>query len=134
MSNIKLFESKQVRSIYNEQEEKWYFSIVDVVEVLTDSPNPQVYWRVLKKRLLAEGNQTVTNCNGLKMLAIDGKMRMTDVANTVFIENHEAAMAGGTVAGNARKELEKKSGAKVVSKENFKKLDSPKELKDTNDL
>lgn len=71
MSNIKLFESKQVRSIYNEQEEKWYFSIVDVVEVLTDSPNPQVYWRVLKKRLLAEGNQTVTNCNGLKMVAIN---------------------------------------------------------------
>jgi len=280
MSNIKLFESKQVRSIYNEQEEKWYFSIVDVVEVLTDSPNPQVYWRVLKKRLLAEGNQTVTNCNGLKMLAIDGKMRMTDVANTEqllrliqsipspkaepfkqwlaqvgaeriaeienpelaqeriraiykakgysdewiakrirgiqvrdeltnewknrgvkegkeysiltaeiskatfgiipseyknlkgltktsenlrdhmtdleliftmlgeastteiaknknaqgFIENRKAANAGGTVAGNARKELEKKSGAKVVSKENFKKLDSPKELKDTNDL
>jgi len=280
MSNIKLFESKQVRSVYNEQEEKWYFSIVDVVEVLTDSPNPQVYWRVLKKRLLAEGNQTVTNCNGLKMLAIDGKMRMTDVANTEqllrliqsipspkaepfkqwlaqvgaeriaeienpelaqeriraiykakgysdewiakrirgiqvrdeltnewknrgvkegkeysiltaeiskatfgiipseyknlkgltktsenlrdhmtdleliftmlgeastteiaknknaqgFIENRKAANAGGTVAGNARKELEKKSGAKVVSKENFKKLDSTKELNDTNDL
>jgi len=280
MSNIKLFESKQVRSVYNEQEEKWYFSIVDVVEVLTDSPNPQVYWRVLKKRLLAEGNQTVTNCNGLKMLAIDGKMRMTDVANTEqllrliqsipspkaepfkqwlaqvgaeriaeienpelaqeriraiykakgysdewiakrirgiqvrdeltnewknrgvkegkeysiltaeiskatfgiipseyknlkgltktsenlrdhmtdleliftmlgeastteiaknknaqgFIENRKAANAGGTVAGNARKELEKKSGAKVVSKENFKKLDSTKELDDTNDL
>ena len=71
MSNIKLFESKQVRSVYNEQEEKWYFSIVDVVEILTESPNPQVYWRVLKKRLLAEGNQTVTNCNGLKMVAIN---------------------------------------------------------------
>ena len=280
MSNIKLFESKQVRSIYNEQEEKWYFSIVDVVEVLTDSPNPQVYWRVLKKRLLAEGNQTVTNCNGLKMLAIDGKMRMTDVANTEqllrliqsipspkaepfkqwlaqvgaeriaeienpelaqeriraiykakgysdewiakrirgiqvrdeltnewknrgvkegkeysiltaeiskatfgiipseyknlkgltktsenlrdhmtdleliftmlgeastteiaknknaqgFIENHKAAKAGGNVAGNARKELQKKSGAKIVSKQNFKDLNGVKELKDTNDL
>ena len=82
MSNIKLFEEKKVRSVYNEQEEKWYFSIVDVIEVLTESPNPQVYWRVLKKRLLAEGNQTVTNCNGLKMVAADGKMRMTDVANT----------------------------------------------------
>ena len=67
MSSIKLFEEKQVRSAFNEQEEKWYFSIVDVVEVLTESPNPQVYWRVLKKRLLAEGNQTVTNCNGLKI-------------------------------------------------------------------
>jgi hypothetical protein len=82
MSNIKLFEEKNVRSAFNEQEEKWYFSIVDVVLVLTESPNPQVYWRVLKKRLLAEGNQTVTNCNALKMLAVDGKMRMTDVADT----------------------------------------------------
>jgi hypothetical protein len=58
------------------------FFIVDVVEVLTESPNPQVYWRVLKKRLLAEGNQTVRNCNGLKMLAMEGKMRMTDVVDT----------------------------------------------------
>ena len=280
MSNIKLFEEKSVRSVYNEQEEKWYFSIVDVVEVLTESPNPQVYWRVLKKRLLAEGNQTGTNCNGLKMLAIDGKMRMTDVADTEqllrliqsipspkaepfkqwlaqvgaeriaeienpelaqariratykakgysdawiekrirgiqvrdeltnewknrgvkegkeysiltaeiskatfgiipseykslkgltktsenlrdhmtdleliftmlgeastteiaknknaqgFIENHKAAKAGGTVAGNARKELEKKSGAKIVTNQNFKNLDSAKELKDNIDL
>jgi BRO family, N-terminal domain len=82
MSNLKIFEEKKVRSSWNEATEKWYFSIVDVVQVLTESPNPQVYWRVLKKRLLAEGNQTVTNCNGLKMLAIDGKMRMTDVADT----------------------------------------------------
>ena len=274
MSNIKLFESKQVRSLYNEQEEKWYFSIVDVIEVLTESPNPQVYWGVLKKRLLAEGNQTVTNCNGLKMVAADGKMRMTDVADTEqllrliqsipspkaepfkqwlaqvgaeriaeienpelaqariratykakgysdtwiekrirgiqvrdeltnewkhrgvkegkeyailtaeiskatfgiipseyknikgltkasenlrdhmtdlelkftmlgeastteiaknknaigFVENHKAAKAGGNVAGNARKELEKKSGAKIVSKQNFKDLTGNKEL------
>ena len=82
MSNIKLFEEKNVRSAWNDEEEKWYFSIVDVIEVLTESPNPQVYWRVLKKRLLAEGNQTVTNCNGLKMVAADGKMRMTDIADT----------------------------------------------------
>jgi DNA-damage-inducible protein D len=274
MSNIKLFESKQVRSLYNEQEEKWYFSIVDVIEVLTESPNPQVYWRVLKKRLLAEGNQTVTNCNGLKMVAADGKMRMTDVADTEqllrliqsipspkaepfkqwlaqvgaeriaeienpelaqariratykakgysdawiekrirgiqvrdeltnewknrgvkegkeyailtaeiskatfgivpseyknikgltkssenlrdhmtdleliftmlgeastteiaknknaigFVENHKAAKAGGNVAGNARKELEKKSGTKIVSKQNYKDLTGNKEL------
>lgn len=71
MTNLKIFEEKNVRSIFNEQEEKWYFSIVDVVEILTESPNPQVYWRVLKKRLLAEGNQTVTNCNALKMLSIN---------------------------------------------------------------
>ena len=275
MSNIKLFEEKNVRSAFNDQEEKWYFSIVDVVAVLTESPNPQVYWRVLKKRLIAEGNQTVTNCNGLKMLAIDGKMRITDVADTEqllrliqsipspkaepfkqwlaqvgaeriteienpelaqariratykakgysdewiekrirgilvhdeltnewnqrgvkegkeysiltaeiskatfgiapseyknlkgltkssenlrdhmtdleliftmlgeastteiaknknaqgFIENHKAAKAGGSVAGNARKELEKKSGAKIISKQNFKNLTGKNELK-----
>ncbi len=82
LSNIKLFESKQIRSVWSDKEQKWLFSVVDVVEVLTDSQNPQVYWRVLKKRLLAEGNETVTNCNGLKMTASDGKMRMTDVANT----------------------------------------------------
>ncbi len=82
MNNIKLFESKQIRSIWNDEEEKWYFSIVDVVTALTDSPNPQVYWRVLKKRLKDEGNETVTNCNALKMEAADGKMRFTDVADT----------------------------------------------------
>lgn len=79
---IKLFEQKQIRSIWSDEEEKWFFSIVDVIGVLTDSQNPQVYWRVLKKRLLSEGNQTVTNCNGLKMEAADGKMRLTDVADT----------------------------------------------------
>jgi hypothetical protein len=79
---IQLFEKKQVRTTWNETEEEWYFSIVDVIEVLTDSPNPQVYWRVLKNRLKKEGNETVTNCNGLKMLAPDGKMRLTDVATT----------------------------------------------------
>jgi DNA-damage-inducible protein D len=81
MSNIKLFEEKRVRSIWNEIEQQWYFSIVDVIEVLTNSPNPPVYWRVLKKRLSDEGNETVTNCNALKMEAADGKMRFTDVAN-----------------------------------------------------
>ncbi len=82
MSNIKLFESKQIRSVWSEKEQKWLFSVVDVVGALTDSQNPQVYWRVLKKRLLAEGNETVTNCNALKMTAPDGKMRLTDVADT----------------------------------------------------
>lgn len=82
MENIKLFESQKIRSSWDNQQEKWYFSIVDVIATLTDSNNPQVYWRVLKKRLLAEGNETVTNCNGLKMVAPDGKMRLTDVADT----------------------------------------------------
>ncbi|MDP3729053.1 MAG: Bro-N domain-containing protein [bacterium] len=80
--SIKLFENKNVRVQWVEDEQKWYFSIVDVIEVLTISENPQVYWRVLKKRLLDEGNQSVTNCNVLKMLAPDGKMRLTDVADT----------------------------------------------------
>ena len=81
-NEIKVFEDKQVRSLWDEDKEKWYISIVDVIFVLTDSPNPQVYWRVLKKRLKDEGNKTVTNCNALKMLAPDGKMRLTDVADT----------------------------------------------------
>jgi len=79
---LQLFEQKKVRTVWDDQEEKWYFAIVDVVEVLTDSENPQTYWRVLKNRLKKEGNETVTNCNGLKLRATDGKMRMTDVADT----------------------------------------------------
>ncbi len=81
-NKIQLFEEKKVRAIWDDEAEKWYFSIVDVVAVLTESPNPQTYWRVLKKRLKDEGNETVTNCNALKMHAPDGKMRKTDVADT----------------------------------------------------
>gem|GEM_PF-775422 len=81
-NKIKLFEERQVRAAWDEQNEKWWFSIVDVIAVLTESENPQTYWRVMKKRLLDEGNETVTNCNGLKMPAPDGKMRLTDVADT----------------------------------------------------
>lgn len=79
---IKIFEEKKVRTVWDDETEEWYFSVVDVVEILTESTNPQTYWRVLKKRLLAEGNQTVTNCNALKMRAADGKMRLTDVMTT----------------------------------------------------
>ena len=82
MSNIKLFESKHIRSNWDDQAQRWLFAIVDIVAALTESQNPQVYWRVLKKRLLAEGNETVTNCNALKMTAPDGKQRLTDVADT----------------------------------------------------
>ena len=81
-TDIKIFEDKKVRTLWDAEKEKWYLSIVDVIAVLTDSPNPQVYWRVLKKRLKDEGNETVTNCNALKMPASDGKMRLTDVADT----------------------------------------------------
>lgn len=81
-NSIKIFGGDKIRAIWNDEQEKWYFSVVDVVAVLTESPNPQTYWRVLKKRLKDEGNETVTNCNGLKMPAADGKMRLTDVADT----------------------------------------------------
>ncbi len=78
-----IFDGKNIRRQWNDKEEKWYFSVVDIILVLTESDNPQVYWRVLKKRLLDEGsNETVTKCNGLKMIATDGKMRLTDVADT----------------------------------------------------
>lgn len=82
MSDIQLFENRQVRSHWDAEQEKWYFSVVDVVAVLTDSVDPTAYWRKLKQRLKAEGNQTVTDCHGLKMRAADGKMRKTDVADT----------------------------------------------------
>ena len=81
-NSMKLFGDDKIRAIWDDEQEKWYFSVVDVVAVLTESPNPQTYWRVLKKRLKDEGNETVTNCNGLKMRATDGKMRLTDVADT----------------------------------------------------
>ncbi len=79
---IQLFQERKVRTVWDDAEEKWYFSIVDVVAILTDSKDPAAYWRKLKQRLKKEGNETVTNCHGLKMLAADGKMRMTDVADT----------------------------------------------------
>lgn len=81
-NTIKLFEAKKVRTIWDDKDEKWYFSIVDVVAVLTDSPNPRKYWSVLKTRLKKEGSELTTNCSQLKMQAADGKKYLTDVANT----------------------------------------------------
>lgn len=80
--SIQLFEEKKVRTFWDEKQEKWYFSIVDAIAILTDSIDPAAYWRKLKQRLKHEGNETVTNCHGLKMRAADGKMRLTDVADT----------------------------------------------------
>ena len=80
--SIQLFEEKKVRTFWDEKQEKWYFSIVDAIALLTDSIDPAAYWRKLKQRLKQEGNETVTNCHGLKMRAADGKMRLTDVADT----------------------------------------------------
>ena len=79
---LQLFEQRKVRTVWDDEKEKWYFSIVDVCGVLTDSKDATAYWRKLKQRLKAEGNQTVTNCHGLKLRAVDGKMRLTDVADT----------------------------------------------------
>jgi len=84
-SEVKLFEQQKVRTHWDEKEEKWYFSVVDVVSILTNQPHHQGarnYWKVLKSRLLKEGNETVTNCNRLKLVAEDGKLRNTDVADT----------------------------------------------------
>lgn len=81
-SAIKIFEQKHVRSVWDDEKEQWFFSIVDVIEVLTDSPNSNNYWKVLKHRLIKEGSQLVTNCNQLKLKSSDGKFYNTDVANT----------------------------------------------------
>ncbi len=100
---LKLFEQKQVRSLWNDEEEKWYFSIVDIVGILTESPNPNNYWQVLKNRFKKEGSQLVTNCNQLKIVSSEGKYYKTDV-------------------GNTRKEIEEKIAKKVVSNISAKKL------------
>jgi len=78
---VQIFEDKGVRTLWNETEEEWYFSVIDVIGILTDSPDPKRYWSVLKTRLKQEGVEGTTICSTLKLLAQDGKMRMTDVAN-----------------------------------------------------
>ena len=79
---IKIFEEKKVRTVWDDETEEWFFSVVDVVAILTDSPNPSNYWKVLKHRLRKEGNELVTNCNQLKLPSTDGKYYKTDVATT----------------------------------------------------
>ena len=82
MKDIKLFQSNQIRTVWNDEAGEWYFSVVDVVGALSESLDASAYWRKMKQRLKAEGNETVTNCHRLKLMAADGKMRLTDVANT----------------------------------------------------
>ena len=174
-TDIKLFENKKVRSVWDAEVEKWYISIVDVIEVLTESPNPRNYWKVLKHRLIKEGNESVTNCNQLKMQAADGKFYKTDVADVeqlfrliqsipspkaepfklwlsqlarelvlnmlaeattteiskekqpvTFGESREIARQGSEVAGNTRKEIEAKTGKKIVSQLNAKAIKTVK--------
>lgn len=79
---IKIFEEKKVRTVWDDETEEWFFSVVDVVAILTDSPNPSNYWKELKHRLRKEGNESVTNCNQLKLPSTDGKYYKTDVATT----------------------------------------------------
>ncbi|MBP3507537.1 MAG: hypothetical protein J6K43_14205 [Lachnospiraceae bacterium] len=81
-NKIQVYDNQPIRTAWDEEYEEWYFSVVDVVAVLTESKDANAYWRKLKQRLIAEGNETVTNCHGLKMKAADGKRRMTDIANT----------------------------------------------------
>lgn len=81
-NEIKLFQDKKIRTKWDSNIEDYYFSVIDVIAVLTESKNPSQYWRTLKARLKEEGNESVTNCNRLKLPAADGKMRLTDVANT----------------------------------------------------
>ena len=82
MKSIKEFQTSQIRSVWNDEEKQWYFSVVDVVGALSESIDGRKYWNKLKQRLKAEGNETVTNCHQLKLKAADGKMRLTDVADT----------------------------------------------------
>lgn len=79
---LKLFEDRKVRTVWDDEQEKWYFSVIDVVAILTDSPDPKRYWSVLKSRIKKEGCEPTTICSTLKLRAADGKMRLTDVADT----------------------------------------------------
>ncbi len=141
---IAIFEGKKIRRHWDEKSEKWYFSVADVVAALSGSVSPQEYWRKLKERLKKEGgDETVTKCHALKMIAADGKMRFTDAADTEVMlrliqsipsPNAEPfklwlAREGGGIAGSARKQIEAKTGKQVVSKLSFKEIQEQKKLK-----
>ena len=138
---IQLFNDRRIRTIWDDKEEKWYFSVVDVVGALTDSADPRNYWKVLKNRLLKEGNETVTKCNQLRLLAADGKMRLTDIADQEqlfrLIQSIPSPKAEpfkiwmASVAKVAREQLEQQLGRSVISDSNSSTLrisgDSPDE-------
>lgn len=129
-NELNVFDEKKMRTLWDEDQEKWFFSVVDVIAVLTDSDRPRKYWNDLKIKLqkegsqlsekigqlkmkAADGNETVANCHGLKMTAPDGKMRLTDAFRV---------KQSGTIARNARLELEQKTGKQVISPLNAKKV------------
>ena len=139
-TDIQLFEGFKVRSLWDAEQEKWYISIVDVIEVLTESANPRKYWSVLKTRLKQEGSELTTNCSQLKLQSSDGKKYLTDVADVEQLsrliqsipspkaepfklwlsQSQEIAKQGGKIAGNTRKEIEDKTGKKIISPLNAK--------------
>ena len=102
---IKLFEQRQIRTHWDDEQEKWFFSIVDVIGVLTDSADPNAYWRKLKERMKKEGNETVTNCHGSKMEAADGKMRLTDIADTEQLFRLIQSVRSRSSRGSLRMEM-----------------------------
>ncbi len=115
-NKIKIFENKQVRTLWNADEEEWYFSVVDVVAILTDSPNPRKYWSVLKTRLKVEGSEVTTNCSQLKMLAeVTTTTLSKEEKPETFNENKAVAKRGGALAGETRKRFETETGTKVTT-------------------
>ena len=110
---MQLFEDQPIRTAWDEENEEWYFSIVDVVEALTKSKDATAYWRKLKQRLKKEGNETATTCHGLKMIAADPHG---------LEENQKVTKSGGAVAGNARREIEDRTGRSVLTSQNAAQL------------
>jgi hypothetical protein len=129
--DLAIFEGHEIRRLYDEQTETWFFSVVDIIQVLTQQPDFQTarkYWNKLKERLGKEGSQLVTNCHRFKLPADDGKMRLTElstrqIAETItatgLAENQNAAKTGGKIARRARLELEARTGKRVVTGENY---------------
>ena len=143
-----IFEDREIRRLYDEKTETWFFSVVDIVQILTQQPDFQTarkYWNKLKERLAKEGSQLVTNCHRFKLPADDGKMRLTDVAElstrqiaettaaTGLTENKSAAKTGGKIAKGARLELEAKTGKRVVTGENYLPPGSARKIREADD-
>lgn len=123
MDNIKLFEDKKVRTLWDAEQEKWYISVIDVIAVLTESERPRKYWSDLKGKLLKEGSELSEKIGQLKMLAEASTKDISQAVNPKdFEESKKIAQQGGTIAGNARKELEAKTGKKVVTELNAQKF------------